>query len=83
MSKWFKVLQVKYCQVVIFNLIVQLYSKYDFLDNVVLLVLVGIDIYGCNEKNSFQKILIYKLCILLYINIIVIKNYILMKIKFC
>lgn len=83
MSKWFKVLQVKYCQVVIFNFIVQLYSKYDFLDNVVLLVLVGIDIYGCNEKNSFQKILIYKLCILLYINIIVIKNYILMKIKFC
>lgn len=80
MSKWFKVLQVKYCQVVIFNFIVQLYSKYDFLDNVVLLVLVGIDIYGCNEKNSFKKILIYRLCILLYINIIVIKNYILMKI---
>lgn len=80
MSKWFKVLQVKYCQVVIFNFIVQLYSKYDFLDNVVLLVLVGIDIYGCNEKNSFQKILIYRSCILLYINIIVIKNYILMKI---
>lgn len=80
MSKWFKVLQVKYCQVVIFNFIVQLYSKYDFLDNVVLLVLVGIDIYRCNEKNSFKKILIYRLYILLYINIIVIKNYILMKI---
>lgn len=80
MSKWFKVLQVKYCQVVIFNFIVKLYSKYYFLNNVVLLILVGIDIYGCNEKNSFKKILIYILCILLYINIIVIKNYILMKI---
>lgn len=80
MSKWFKVLQVKYCQVVIFNFIVQLYSKYYFLNNVVLLILVGIDICGYDKKNSFKKILIYILCILLYINIIVIKNYILMKI---
>lgn len=80
MSKWPKVLQVKYCQVVIPNPTVKSYSKYDFLDNVVSSVLVGIDIYGCNEKNSFKKTSIHRPYISPYINTIVIKNHTPMKI---